>query len=358
MKIIAMNGVVGWDITSDDIEAQLKAAGGEEIRAEIHSPGGSVFEGLKIFNLFKNYAGEVNFHIMGIAASILSYIPMSKGKVTAEANTVFMIHNVWGFSGGDHRALRKSADIYEGLSKTLAAAYAKKCGSAMAEVRKMMDEETFFFGQEAVDAGFVDEIVGDDSGDKSAAVAQARLEVQECFARLKKEEQAEDSLDKIAALLVPSPMNSQVKPPSPAGDAVNKQQEEEVMPLNKLLQENQAARAKFDEALAAAKKDGGDAVQARITAVSPVLASAEYPAAVKAVALKVLAGENSTDALTAVVAMYDMQVEAAKAAQAKKESGEGGEAPPVAPNPANTDDGTLGDAAAVDAALKLAKGGA
>lgn len=178
MKTIDIDGVIGWDVFAADIRAANKEAGDEDKQYRINSPGGSVTEGIAIYNEIKNAKGNNSTHITGIAASMGSYIALAAKRVTAERNAVFMIHNAAMLAMGDHNTLRKAADIAEGMSKILAAAYIAKTGKKPEEVRALMDAETFLYGDEIAAAGFADEMYGDQPAEeKAAAVMQTRAAV-------------------------------------------------------------------------------------------------------------------------------------------------------------------------------------
>ena len=202
MKTISISGVIGWDIIPDDIRAALEAAAGEDVDIQVSSPGGFVTEGLEIYNLVRNYQGHKQTHLMGMAASMASYIVMAGDRVIAEDNAIFMVHNVWASAMGDKHVLRKAADIIESLSDLIGRAYTAKSGKSSSEIQAMMDEETFLFGNEILDAGFVDEIVpsGEGAEDKAAAVAKARSAVAACMSDPRFQDQG-DTLLKAAALL-------------------------------------------------------------------------------------------------------------------------------------------------------------
>jgi len=95
------------------------------------------------------------------------------------------------------------------------------------------------------------------------------------------------------------------------------------MSLEKFLAENPGAKAEHDAALSAAqetgRQSGAKAVEARIAVAKPFLSTDEYPAAINALAVKVVAGEVNDVALTAAVAAVDAATEQAKSAQAKSE---------------------------------------
>ena len=202
MKTIVISGVIGWDVLPEEFRAALEAAGGEDVDIEVSSPGGYVYDGLEIFNLIRNYKGNKQTHLMGMAASMASYIVLAGDRIIAEENAIFMVHNVWASAMGDKHDLRKAADIIESLSDLIGRAYTAKSGKSAEEIQALMDEETFLFGDEILDAGFVDEIVpsGEGAEDKDAAVASARSAVAACMSDPRFQDQG-DTLLKAAALL-------------------------------------------------------------------------------------------------------------------------------------------------------------
>jgi ATP-dependent protease ClpP protease subunit len=201
VKTIPISGVIGYDVMPAEIRAALAAANGSEVRIEISSPGGFVTDGLEIFNLIKNHAGRKTVHLMGLAASMASYIALAGDRLTAEANAVYMIHEVRGGALGTSDDLRQAAAVFEGFNGLMAVAYAAKSGKSISDVRALMKDETFYFGSEAKDAGFIDEVVGfAPAGAKAAALASARSA---CAARAEAVKRAEgrDSLPRLAAML-------------------------------------------------------------------------------------------------------------------------------------------------------------
>jgi ATP-dependent protease ClpP protease subunit len=205
MKRIAIEGIVGWDLMAADVREQLDQANGEEIDLIVNSPGGSVFEGFAIFNALRDYSragGKIHARVVGFAASMSSYIPMAASDVVIEDNAVWMIHNPWSLAVGDQNDLRAEAEVLEGLSGLMATAYERKTGKDRADVRAMMDAETWLFGQEIADAGFADSVVpaGDGPEDKADAVAQAKAAVRAMAARMRAEPE-KHALREVAAQL-------------------------------------------------------------------------------------------------------------------------------------------------------------
>lgn len=201
-KVLAISGVIGWEVEAQDVRDFLNDAQGEDIEVQISSPGGYVYPGLEIFNLLRNHDGKVTTHLMGLAASMASYIAMVGDYVIAEDNAVFMIHNASGYAMGDQNIMRKAADIMEGLSNLIAQQYMQKTGKSQEELKALMDDTTFLYGDEIKKAGFVDEIIKTEKvKDKIAAVALAAVSVDDCLAKMKTSEQNKEDFERAAALL-------------------------------------------------------------------------------------------------------------------------------------------------------------
>jgi ATP-dependent Clp endopeptidase proteolytic subunit ClpP len=207
MKTIIIEGIIGLDVYDSMIRSQLEAANNDEITVEIGSPGGFIFQGLSIFNLIRDYSrnkNKVTTKLIGLAASMASYIALAGDKVQAEDNSVFMVHNPQMLIQGDYRALQKASDTTERLADLLANTYENKCGKSKKKVRQMMDDETYFFGEEAKQVGFVDEIIKSKNPRNEAkediiTIAQARIK--SCFEMMEHSEKVKSDLSKAAALL-------------------------------------------------------------------------------------------------------------------------------------------------------------
>ncbi len=224
MTIIKIDGEIGWSISAREIKRQLDEASGD-ITVEISSPGGSVYQGVSIFNALKAYdKGEVTTIITSIAASMASYIALAGDTVKAYDNAVYMIHNASIFTWGDHRELRKDANLVESLSKLLSKKYVSRTGKDEKEIFKLMDDETYFFGDEILNAGFVDELIPtDEDSDEGSAMAIAVETVKACVKTMQSSEIEEDAQE-VAALLkvVEIPKASAKIENNPKGESMGK----------------------------------------------------------------------------------------------------------------------------------------
>jgi ATP-dependent protease ClpP protease subunit/phage major head subunit gpT-like protein len=144
-----------YGVEAKQFAKDLKALGNvTHIKLRINSPGGSVFEGTAIYNLLKEHPATIETWIDGIAASMGSVIALAGDTVHIAENAYFMIHNPSAGAFGDERAMDKAKNLLSKVKKTMINLYSTRSGLSEDEVATMMDDETWFIGQEAVDAGF------------------------------------------------------------------------------------------------------------------------------------------------------------------------------------------------------------
>lgn len=202
MKIIFIDGVIGWDVIPKNIKKEMDEAKGDNLRFDINSPGGFVTPGIAIANLIRDYSGFTETRILGDAASIASYIAQFGKKRTVYDNSRFMLHNASSFGGGDSRFFKKVSEHLERVTANVAKTYTLKSEKPIGEVRNLMDEESFFYGDEIVEHGFADEVIQTDKkGDKLEAKALLEESIKNCSGIMLKSEQKNYDLEKAAALL-------------------------------------------------------------------------------------------------------------------------------------------------------------
>lgn len=169
MDILINNEIGGGLITADSIRQQLsKVKDGDDVRIVVNSPGGDCFEGIAVYNAIRDFArnfkGSVTTYVQGMAASAASWIALAassvseKNRVVVEDNSVFMIHDCWGLVIGNKNDMRDAADFAERVDGVMQKMLARKSGKSEAEIGELMDNETWYFGQEIIDAGFADEM--------------------------------------------------------------------------------------------------------------------------------------------------------------------------------------------------------
>ena len=247
---IEIDGVIGFDVLPSDISAQLKKFKGKPVNILFSSPGGIISDGLAIFNHIHDYKGETTAVIIGMAASMASYIPLAADKVIAKSNAVMMIHDPLIFTYGNQREHEKAAKILGGFANMLSDIYAKKTGKSLEEIRAIMDEESFFFGSEMLDAGLVDEIddIEINTKGKDDTVLDAMLKFEIAAEKIKTRP---EDYSKIAAYFNTTEKHNNDFFSTPGRPAFSNIQNGERMDINQL-------KADHPDVYQAVLKNGGD----------------------------------------------------------------------------------------------------
>lgn len=184
--VIEVFDVIGEDywtgegVTAKKIAAKLRELDGADVSVYINSPGGDMFEGLAIYNLLREYKGDVTTKAIGIAASAASVIYMAGDTRQIGSSAFLMIHNAWTLAAGNRHDFRAMADYLEPFDAAMAQIYVAGSGAALADIVKMLDAETWIQGADAVEQGFADELLASDKvlhdTNDSSSSAAAKLD--------------------------------------------------------------------------------------------------------------------------------------------------------------------------------------
>lgn len=148
----------------------------QSINVYINSNGGSVKEGLGIYNQLKRHPAQKNIYIDGFACSIASVIAMAGDKVIMGNNALMMIHHASAGVWGNAEELRKAANDLEVIDRASCSSYLSKAGNKLSEekLNELLDNQTWLNAQQCLEYGLIDEIAGVE--DKNIAEAQQRFE--------------------------------------------------------------------------------------------------------------------------------------------------------------------------------------
>ncbi len=136
-----------------------------ELVVRINSPGGSVWDGLAIYNALLEHPARVTVRVDALAASIASVIAMAGDQIIMGRGAQMMIHDPWQLAIGNAEQLRKAADVLEQVGEGLVDAYAKRTRAPRAQLAEWMAAETWFNAAEAVKHGFADETLDETDDD-------------------------------------------------------------------------------------------------------------------------------------------------------------------------------------------------
>ena len=137
----------------------------DNVTVHINSVGGDFYAGLAIYNRLRTLNASITTINDGLAASAGSLIFMAgdKGKRKAHAASNLMIHGVLTLLWGYYNAVDLKAEVktLESHNKAAIAAYVEATGLPEDVVKAAMSKDTYMTGQEAVDAGWADEVISD-----------------------------------------------------------------------------------------------------------------------------------------------------------------------------------------------------
>lgn len=149
------------DVSAYDLSKDLQSLGGKALKVRINSYGGEVSQGLAIYNLLKDYAGEVTTICDGFACSAASVIFMAGKNRLMPKSSLLMIHNAWSYASGDANDLRKAADDLEKITEPSVQIYLANSNLEEETIRTMMDKETWITADEAYEYGMATAVVED-----------------------------------------------------------------------------------------------------------------------------------------------------------------------------------------------------
>jgi ATP-dependent protease ClpP protease subunit len=154
--VIYLNGEITQEL-ANSVRAQLEKTKGP-VELHIDSQGGDVFAGLSIYNMLQRR--EVTVYVDGLAGSIASVIALVGDERPQISETgTFAIHNALiNQTQGNHHELRQVASSLEKFSDIVASVYEKKTNLKLEEIKELMNAESIFTANEAVELGFAKEI--------------------------------------------------------------------------------------------------------------------------------------------------------------------------------------------------------
>ncbi|HWK58724.1 MAG TPA: head maturation protease, ClpP-related [Parapedobacter sp.] len=295
---INIYGVIGpwWDETN--AKGFIRAFNAlekehERINIHINGPGGSVWEGLPIFNAIKASKKEVHTYNDGIAFSMAAMILLAAkpGRVHAAKGSLMMIHNVSTWSYGNARKLRKDADTMDKYDDVLGGLIADRTGKALDVVQaEYMDyDDHYFTPDEAKAEGFIDVVEDYDAEDMPENVKEM-------------------SPEQVAAWY-----DERMEEPSQSFMAKVMDQVGAMIGLNKDQNPKNMFGNKFSKLTALAKVAAGDVTAEQVDAVNTEIAEAGIEGVTLALDSELATAEqNATDLVEAKKKVTDLEARATK----------------------------------------------
>lgn len=163
-RIIFLSGPID-DNTANTIIAQLLFLAAEDAKKDIYlyvnSPGGSVTDGMAIYDTMQFIKPDVVTICVGMAASMGAVLLAggAKGKRYALPNSRVMIHQVLGGAQGQASDVEIHAKEILKWKQRLNAVLAKHTGQSIDKVEKDTDRDNFMEATDAKAYGLIDEVM-------------------------------------------------------------------------------------------------------------------------------------------------------------------------------------------------------
>ena len=159
---------LGEPVTNDSanrIVAQLLFLEAEDPEKDIYlyinSPGGSVYDGLGIFDTIQHVQPDVHTVCVGLAASMGAFLLSAgaKGKRSSLKHSRIMIHQPLGGARGQASDIRIQADEIIFLKKRLNTELSERTGQPFDRIANDTDRDFYMSPDEALNYGLIDNIL-------------------------------------------------------------------------------------------------------------------------------------------------------------------------------------------------------
>lgn len=149
-------GEIGFDISATSFVNELlkvESLGITDITIRISSFGGDVFEGFTIFTALQKSKAAITTYNDCIAASIAALIFLGGKRAIMADYATLMIHNPWSPTISD-----KTVEILSLMRQSIITILSKRTNQDKNTIGKLMDSETWFCADEALELGFATSI--------------------------------------------------------------------------------------------------------------------------------------------------------------------------------------------------------
>ncbi|AYY12191.1 ATP-dependent Clp protease proteolytic subunit [Actinobacteria bacterium YIM 96077] len=132
-----------------------------DIQLFINSPGGSVPSGMAIYDTMQYVKPDIVTVAMGFAASMGQFLLAAgtPGKRYALPHAKILMHQPSGGVGGTASDVRIHTESLIRTKKEMAELIARHTGRSTEEIERDFDRDRYFTAQEALEYGFIDQVV-------------------------------------------------------------------------------------------------------------------------------------------------------------------------------------------------------
>ena len=163
-RIVFLNGEVN-EASANIVVAELLYLEAQDpdkdIQMYINSPGGSVTDGLAIYDTMQYIKADVATICVGMAASMGAFLLAAgaKGKRMALPHAEIMIHQVLGGTQGQETDIQIEARHIARIKHTLTEALAASTGKSYDQVYADCERNNWMTAEEAAEYGLIDKVI-------------------------------------------------------------------------------------------------------------------------------------------------------------------------------------------------------
>lgn len=149
------------DVSSKTFKAELdKYPNAKKITVGLNTPGGDIFEAVQIGNYLKSHPAQTIAKIYAMCASAGATIASSCDEVQMYDNAIYMIHDPMTVGTGGISDFKKVVEKLEIIKQSVITGYKNHCPLSDEEISNLMTEETWMTAEQALENGFITEIIG------------------------------------------------------------------------------------------------------------------------------------------------------------------------------------------------------
>tara|TARA_Y100001933_G_scaffold241585_1_gene268433 strand:- start:71 stop:688 length:618 start_codon:yes stop_codon:yes gene_type:complete len=132
----------------------------KDIFLYINSPGGSVYDGLGIFDTMQHVKPDIHTVCVGLAASMGAFLLCAgaKGKRSSLLHSRIMIHQPLGGARGQASDIRIQADEILFIKDKLNSELSERTGQPIERIREDTDRDFYMSPSEAIEYGLIDNV--------------------------------------------------------------------------------------------------------------------------------------------------------------------------------------------------------
>lgn len=161
--VIGDLGLLEESTTAANFIRELRQLGKPaRLNINIHSEGGSVWDGLAIYRSLRDFPGEKVAHVSSLAASIATVIMLAADRIEVGPEATVMIHDPSALVVGGEQDMADAIARLKSAKDRILDIYERRTGAPRNRLAALMAAETWFSGgDEITTAGFADVVKRD-----------------------------------------------------------------------------------------------------------------------------------------------------------------------------------------------------